>query len=205
MAEGRYHHGDLRAALLDSAAAALRTSGVDALSLRELARDIGVSHAAPRRHFKDKRALLNALALRGFERLSAELGAAAATSGPFRAKLAAMASAYVRFAAHEAELLELMFVRKLAPDATEELLAAGHHLGAVVFAVIADGQQSGDVHPGNAEAIALAVFAALHGFASLTTTGILPTETTTDQALNHLLNELLHGLNPRDDSGEGHP
>ncbi|MCI2417920.1 WHG domain-containing protein [Saccharopolyspora sp. K220] len=197
MAGGRYHHGDLRAALLDSAATALRTSGVDALSLRELARDIGVSHAAPRRHFKDKAALLNALALRGFERLSDEIGAAAASSGPFRVRIAAMASAYVRFAAQEAELLELMFVRKLAPDATEELLAAGHDLGAVVFAVIADGQRSGDVHPGNAEAIALAVFSALHGFASLAATGIVPTATTTDQALDYLLDELLHGLTPR--------
>ncbi|MBB5158444.1 TetR/AcrR family transcriptional regulator [Saccharopolyspora phatthalungensis] len=196
MAGGRYHHGDLRAALLDSATTALRTRGVDALSLRELARDIGVSHAAPRRHFKDKRALLNALALRGFERLSAELEAAAATEGPFRRRLAAMARAYVHFAVHDAELLELMFVRKHAPDASEELVAGGHQLGASMFAVIADGQRGGDVHAGDPEGIGLAMFAGLHGFASLAVGGMLP-DGSVDAALDLLLDELHHGLAPR--------
>ena len=55
----RYHHGDLRSALLRSAECALREKGAAALSLRELARDLGVSHAAPGRHFKDKQALLD--------------------------------------------------------------------------------------------------------------------------------------------------
>ena len=62
-----YHHGDLRSALLAAAERTLRDKGTSAsLSLRELARDIGVSHAAPGRHFKDKQALLNALALVGY-------------------------------------------------------------------------------------------------------------------------------------------
>jgi AcrR family transcriptional regulator len=196
MAGGRYHHGDLRAALLDSAATALRTRGVDALSLRELARDIGVSHAAPRRHFKDKQALLNALALRGFERLTAELDAAASTDGPFRRRLAAMARAYVHFAVHDAELLELMFVRKHAPDASAELVAAGYQLGESMLAVIVDGQRTGDVHAGDTEGIGLAVFAGLHGFASLTASGILAA-VDTDAALGRLLDELLQGVAPR--------
>ncbi|TDD56047.1 TetR/AcrR family transcriptional regulator [Saccharopolyspora elongata] len=196
MAGGRYHHGDLRAALLDSATTALRTRGVDALSLRELARDIGVSHAAPRRHFKDKRALLNALALRGFERLTAELDAAAATEGPFRRRLTALARAYVCFAVHDAELLELMFVRKHAPDASEELVAAGHRLGTSMLAVIVDGQRSGDVHAGGADGIGLSVFAGLHGFASLAASGMVPEEGS-DAALDILLGELLNGIAPR--------
>lgn len=196
MAGGRYHHGDLRAALLDSAATALRTRGVDALSLRELARDIGVSHAAPRRHFKDKRALLNALALRGFERLTAELDAAAATEGTFRRRLTAMARAYVHFAVHDAELLELMFVRKHAPDASAELVATGHQLGTAMLAVIVEGQRSGDVHAGDVEGVGLAVFAGLHGFASLAASGMLP-DTSIDASLDVLLDELLHGLAPR--------
>ncbi len=196
MAGGRYHHGDLRAALLDSAATALRTRGVDALSLRELARDIGVSHAAPRRHFRDKQALLNALALRGFERLSAELAAAAATGGPFRRRLTAMAHAYVRFAVDDAELLELMFVRKHAPDASDELVAVGHQLGSAMLEVIAEGQRSGDVHAGDPEVIGLAVFTGLHGFASLAASGMLP-GVNTDAALGRLLDEFLHGVAPR--------
>ena len=60
-----YHHGNLREALLVQAMTTLREGGVEALSLRELARAVGVSHAAPRRHFPDRQALLDALAERG--------------------------------------------------------------------------------------------------------------------------------------------
>ena len=68
-----YHHGDLRAALLTEAQSTLRTRGLDGLSLRELARAVGVSHAAPRRHFADKAALLEALVADGFRRLGVAL------------------------------------------------------------------------------------------------------------------------------------
>ncbi|WP_420876671.1 TetR/AcrR family transcriptional regulator, partial [Streptomyces niveiscabiei] len=68
-----YHHGDLRSTLLRSAEHTLREKGAAALSLRELARTAGVSHAAPSRHFKDKQALLDALALDGYDRLNAAM------------------------------------------------------------------------------------------------------------------------------------
>ena len=68
-----YHHGNLRTALLAAAQQTVRERGVAALSLRELAREVGVSHGAPRRHFPDRQALLDALAEDGFERLGGEL------------------------------------------------------------------------------------------------------------------------------------
>ena len=71
-----YHHGNLRAALLDCAEQTLAAGGE--LSLRELARKVGVSHGAPRRHFADKQDLLDALALDGFQRLGPQLAAALA-------------------------------------------------------------------------------------------------------------------------------
>src|SRR5947209_2974095 len=64
-----YHHGNLRAELLAAAEQTVRERGVEALSLRELARRVGVSHGAPRRHFADRQALLDALAQAGFDRL----------------------------------------------------------------------------------------------------------------------------------------
>src|ERR1700722_17630556 len=76
-----YHHGNLRTALLAAAEQTVRERGVQDLSLRELAREIGVSHGAPRRHFPDRQALLDALAESGFERLGAELRAAVAGAG----------------------------------------------------------------------------------------------------------------------------
>jgi AcrR family transcriptional regulator len=68
-----YHHGNLRAALLDAAECSVEEQGAEQLSLRELARAVGVSHAAPRSHFPDRQALLDALAERGFDRLAAAM------------------------------------------------------------------------------------------------------------------------------------
>src|SRR5919202_1039639 len=76
-----YHHGNLRSALLAAAEGALARG--EELSLRSLAREVGVSHAAPRRHFADKQALLDALAEDGFERLGAALAAATAGASVF--------------------------------------------------------------------------------------------------------------------------
>jgi AcrR family transcriptional regulator len=106
MAQATYHHGNLRTALLEQAQLAVREHGVEQLSLRELARQVGVSHGAPRRHFSDRQALLDALAEAGFERLGAELARAVARAGDdFQARLTAIATAYVRFAPDRIGLL----------------------------------------------------------------------------------------------------
>ena len=106
-AQRPYHHGNLRSELLSCAERALSAGGLAQLSLRDLARQVGVSHAAPRRHFADKQALLDALAQDGFERLGRELRAASEGAGEdFEARLAALAGAYVRFATRHAALLE---------------------------------------------------------------------------------------------------
>src|SRR5271170_5026435 len=92
--ERPYHHGSLRAALLAQAERTLRERGAQDLSLRELARAVGVSHGAPRRHFPDRRALLDALAEAGFERLGAELrGAVDGAGEDFTERLRAIAAA----------------------------------------------------------------------------------------------------------------
>ncbi len=98
-----YHHGNLRAALLERAIAVIETDGVEALSLRSLARELGVSHAAPARHFATKADLLSAIALDGGQRLvastreaveavPAERGRAARNA---RRRLRALADAFV--------------------------------------------------------------------------------------------------------------
>jgi len=113
MADRPYHHGNLRAALLDQAERTLREQGSEQLSLRELARQVGVSHGAPRRHFADRQALLDALAQAGFARLGDELRAALDAAGDdYQARFRATATAYVRFATRDAALLELMFASK---------------------------------------------------------------------------------------------
>ena len=93
-----YHHGNLRKVLLDRAAAVIAEQGIEALSLRALARDIGVSHAAPARHFRDKADLLRALATEGNHRLLDYVLAAADAAGtdPL-VRYNALGQAYVRF------------------------------------------------------------------------------------------------------------
>jgi AcrR family transcriptional regulator len=175
--EQRYHHGDLRRTLLEAARASIETEGVDALSLRQLARDAGVSHAAPSRHFRDKQALLDALAEDGFHRLSAALdevaGAEATTASDVRRRFDELARGYVAFALAQPTLLSLMFGLKHAPDARAELIEAGHSSMAITMRVVDAAQRLGAIGPGDPQHIALTAFAAFHGVATLSSGGLL--------------------------------
>lgn len=104
-----YHHGDLRAALLDAALRLVRRDGPSALSLREVARLAGVSHAAPAHHFGDKAGLLTALATEGFERFLEAQRSAAGRSAERTKRLAWAGWAYVMFAAEQPAYFSLMF------------------------------------------------------------------------------------------------
>lgn len=107
---GRYHHGDLHRALLDAALEVLSREGASALTLREVARRAGVTHAAPYRHFADKQALLATVAEEGFRMLTAEMmkGAAAHPADP-GGGLQAIGTAYVRFATSQRAHFQVMF------------------------------------------------------------------------------------------------
>jgi AcrR family transcriptional regulator len=192
-----YHHGNLRAALLERAEETLRSRGVRELSLRELARELGVSHAAPRRHFADKQALLDALALDGFERLGRALDEALAGAGPaFPARLEALAAAYVGFATRHAALLELMFAGKHREGADDTLRAAAERAFAAPFALIADGQAAGDVVAGDTERVATVAWATLQGLASMANGGMLDPDGL-DDVIADAARALVDGLRPR--------
>ncbi|MEU6387418.1 TetR/AcrR family transcriptional regulator [Streptomyces bauhiniae] len=193
-----YHHGDLRAALLQSAERTLREKGAAALSLRELARATGVSHAAPGRHFKDKQALLDALALAGYDRLNQALTAAADT-GPdadFEQRMTALARAYLGFAIDNPELLELMFARKHEPDSSDRLAAAVDQSLGALTRTFADAQERGEIVQGDPERITLVAAAGLHGLAALVAGCALDAEEALAGLDTHV-HLLLHGLKPR--------
>jgi len=105
-----YHHGNLRAELLHTAVEQLREFGAEDLSLRALARAVGVSQTAPYRHFADKSELLAAMATRGYRELLRALHRAGDASGGCpRERLLAFAHAYIDYAAHHPQLFKLMF------------------------------------------------------------------------------------------------
>src|SRR5918996_5216374 len=165
-----YHHGNLREALLESAERTLSERGAGDLSLRALAREAGVSHAAPRRHFPDKQALLDALAEDGFERIGRELEEAMESAGPsLQEQLTAFGLAYVRFATEHAALLELMFAGKHRSDS---LRAAADRAFARPLALFATAQASGQVVAGDPERVGVLALATLHGLASLANNGM---------------------------------
>src|SRR6478735_1298857 len=116
MASMGYHHGDLKAAILAQAAALVAERGADGISLRELARAAGVSHAAPAHHFTDRRGLFTALATEGFQLLTAALTDS-------RPKFIDAARAYVRFALDHPGHYAVMFDKSLYDDTDADLVA----------------------------------------------------------------------------------
>jgi len=183
-----YHHGNLRQALLDRAMTELRDEGADALSLRELARAVGVSHAAPRRHFPDRKALLDALAIEGFERLGDDMREAAADDGDadFEPTLQRCARAYVTFATTDTALLELMFAGKH----TDSVDSAADQAFAPILELILRGQAEGVFEHGDPERVGLMLLSTIHGIAALKNAGMIQPEQLewlVDDAIAHFL------------------
>lgn len=195
-ADKPYHHGNLRAALLERAEEMLATTGASGLSLRELAREAGVSHGAPRRHFPDRQALLDALAENGFERLGRELDATmGAAQGTFTERLVVFAQTYVRFAARHSALLAIMHTSNDRPDA-RHLRDANDRAFAAPIALIADARRRGDIVDTNPDRVSMAVLAMLQGLAVLVTTG-MSGEQSLDTLVSESIEVLVDGLRPR--------
>ena len=193
--ERPYHHGNLRPALLAAAERTLRERGAEHLSLRELAREVGVSHGAPRRHFPDRQALLDALAEAGFERLGAELRTACDGAGSgFVDRLHAVAAAYVRFAIDDSALLELMFAGKHREGAGE-LEQAADRAFSVMLGLIGEGQAEGTLQSGDPERVGLVLFATMQGLATLVTAGVVASEQV-DRLLTDAVSSFLRGSRP---------
>lgn len=157
-----YHHGALRETLLTEARRLLVEDGLEAVTLRELARRAGVSHAAPARHFADRDALLDALRDRGFDELTAALEHAA-DSGALGDRLTAYGRAHALFALDNGPLVALMFGRK-AP--------AGDAAAARFFALGA--RLLGEAPTGAPGPLPYLVAATFEGIASLVAAGRLP-------------------------------
>ena len=110
----KYHHGHLRAALIGAAVDILSAGGIDALSLRALAKATGVTQAAPYSHFRDKEELLAAVAETGFQRLALQMAEDATGARGAEERIRKLVTSYIRFAQENTPLFRLMFGRELA-------------------------------------------------------------------------------------------
>ena len=155
-----YHHGDLPRALLDAAVEAIAEVGPAAVSLRDLARRAGVSHAAPAYHFGDKAGLLTAVAADGFRRLAATLREAYEATGSFLE----VGVAYVGFAVTHRAHFEVMFRPELYHTDDPELVRARDAARALLYPPAAEAANEGGADDVRA---AVAAWSLVHGLATL--------------------------------------
>jgi AcrR family transcriptional regulator len=160
----RYHHGDLKAALVAAAVELIAERGVRNFSLAEASRRLGVTGAAPYRHFADRDELLAAVAVRAFGALGAAVRAEVTDADPPPQRLAAMAGAYVRFAGANPALFEVLFGSGIDKDRFPQVRQAAEPVDAVLTSCV--GLICGD-DAGSAAALVEAAAAAAHGYATL--------------------------------------
>jgi len=196
-----YHHGDLRRALIVAGTELLKEGGAAALDLRKVARKAGVSHAAPYRHFEDKRALLAAIAEEGFARLTDQLKSVPADLPP-KERLQGLIRVYVDFALTEPALMREMFSgltidRMAYPD-----LHASSKIGlGLLVETVERGQASGAFVPGDPVNLALVMWAMFHGLAMLLLENQMPMITQEPNGVEEMIQRcvasLYDGLRPR--------
>lgn len=191
----RYHHGGLYAALLEAAEHSLRERGAEQLSLRDLAREVGVSHGAPRRHFPERKDLLDALAESGFRRLGEAIRHAVADGdADFASRVRRATSAFANFATENPALLELMNATKHQPEKAGVRLSAEKAFEPLVD-LIHEGQDSGILQAGPHEKIGIILYATINGLANLANSGLVDAEQL-DELTEAAVDQFLKGNAP---------
>ncbi|MGD8404060.1 MAG: TetR/AcrR family transcriptional regulator [Anaerolineales bacterium] len=169
MASIPYHHGDLKNALIKAGTEILASKGLGGLSLRQVAKQAGVSHAAPYAHFKDKQALIAAISTEGFKQLYSQIESVKKThQAEPETLLIETAWSYVQFALNEPDRFKLMFSSMLEkekeyPDFVEISQDNFQQLVEIVKLC----QQANILKGGDSDLIALSVWGTVHGFVSL--------------------------------------
>ncbi len=181
-----YHHGRLKEAVVEAALAEIEAVGTSELSMREVARRAGVSHAAPAHHFGDKAGIFTEIAARGFSLLTQETGEL--VSGG----LVEAAAGYVRFALEHKAHFEVMFRPELYRTDDPELVAARDSSFEVLYRAVEEGLQ-----PGQEDELmptSVAAWSALHGFATLLLYGNLEPKLGDIEPLEVYLVEVARGM-----------
>lgn len=166
----RYHHGDLKTALLDAAEAVLAEKGLEGFTLRECARRAGVSHAAPKHHFRDVGHLLTVLATLAFERLNQAMTSRKETVAEADAKavLQAIGEGYIAFAADNPHLFNLMFNCALLDQEDADLKAHSEAAFMELARAVSQVREIGDAMADDDSRLdVVLLWSVVHGFSQL--------------------------------------
>ncbi len=168
-----YHHGDLQHEILCAARQLLEENSIASLSLREVAKKVGVSHTAPYRHFKDKESLLAGIATVGFDELASQMSEAVELHpGDPAGQLQEAGHRYVKLVMDNPQCVQLMFGNVLPCDDTyPDLMASGDFAFDGLKSIIEQGQSLGVFKAGDVELMALTAWSTIHGFSLLFSTG----------------------------------
>lgn len=162
-----YHHGNLRAVLIQAGLELIAEKGVRALTLREIGARVGVSRMAAYRHFADKAKLLAAIREAGFQKFAAALEIGRSASAiEFSARLNSMGVAYVRFAREHEAYFEVMFSSAPA-DEPVEACEAEKRAFQILEETIVEGQEKGALRKGDSRLMACALWSLVHGISAL--------------------------------------
>jgi AcrR family transcriptional regulator len=175
ISSSKYHHGNLKQALVEAGQQILIEKGINGLSLRETAKAAGVSHTAPYRHFMDKEALLAAIAESGFESLAeALLNTIEQHPDDPKEQLAAATAIYVKLAVTRLEMHQLMFGDGFDDDAmSETMLETKQQAFNALSKIIENGQKKNIFKKAETLELVIAMWSMMHGYAMLLTTGQL--------------------------------
>ncbi len=173
--ENAYHHGDLKNALIGATLTLIAEKGINAFTIREIAKRAGVSHAAPYRHFKDKEAILFAVAKEGFDMMVAETKKRSEKfpEDPL-ARFQISGLSYIDFAVNYPSHYRVMFnsgenINKFP----EELIISSTESFKLLFDTICECQKKNFIKPGNPHEFAMAAWSIVHGYSKLYIDGFI--------------------------------
>jgi len=199
----KYHHGDLKAALIEAGLAELEEKGLEGVSLRGIAARVGVSHTAPKNHFNSLRGLLTAIATRGFEMHAAEMRRGVEDQPPGQARLHAASNGYVRFAVDNPELFKLMFSRSMKDGEDPALQQAGWASYDVLRGIAHGLDWDKADAPGGPWRTEWMLWSMVHGYATLLVEGEIRRNDDGTPILN--MDEIMPGFAYRPESMEDRP
>ena len=205
MAESNYHHGDLKNALIQAGVKILSKEGISGLSLRKVARQAGVSHAAPYAHFADKQALIAAISTEGYKQLYTRVEKVRKTYASDPAQLLIeTAWSYIDFGLNEPDRFKLMFSSVLEKEKDyPDFVHFSKKNFAQIVSVIAACQEAGILRAGPSDLMAVSVWSAVHGLVMLYLEGQIPHSLLDRFSLKELLVHTLNQAALMEISGSG--